>query len=96
MDNENETLIAQALVGALFLFGLFWIVGSAPERITERTGVEQMEQELKPCPYCRGYDLERRWCHVCNGRGVVDVKAQQRERAEIVKALREAGIEVRD
>ncbi|HHM6395371.1 TPA: hypothetical protein ACRNQ2_004105 [Pseudomonas aeruginosa] len=41
-----------------------------------------MEQELKPCPYCRGYDLERRWCHVCNGRGVVDVKAQQRERAE--------------
>ncbi|WP_368767572.1 hypothetical protein [Pseudomonas aeruginosa] len=47
-----------------------------------------MEQELKPCPYCRGYDLERRWCHVCNGRGVVDVKAQQRERAEIVKALR--------
>ncbi|WP_225104371.1 hypothetical protein, partial [Pseudomonas aeruginosa] len=63
---------------------------------TERTGVEQMEQELKPCPYCRGYDLERRWCHVCNGSGVVDVKAQQRERAEIVKALREAGIEVRD
>lgn len=40
--------------------------------------------ELRPCPYCRGYDLERRWCHVCNGRGVVDVKAQQRERAEIV------------
>ncbi len=55
-----------------------------------------MEQELKPCPYCRGYNLERRWCHVCSGRGVVDVKAQQTARAYMLKLLREAGIEVRD
>lgn len=51
------------------------------------------------CPKCTEQaeaEAERRWCHVCNGRGVVDVKAQQRERAEIVKALREAGIEARD
>ncbi|AMO43556.1 hypothetical protein [Pseudomonas phage vB_Pae_CF23a] len=52
--------------------------------------------EFRPCPACRGYDLERRWCHVCDGRGVVDVEAQQKERAEMVKLLRAAGIEVRD
>ncbi len=52
--------------------------------------------QFRPCPACRGYDLERRWCHVCDGRGVVDVEAQQKERAEMVKLLRAAGIEVRD
>lgn len=46
-----------------------------------------MEQELKPCPYCRGYDLERRWCHVCNGRGVVDVRLNS-ERAGCKGAAR--------
>ncbi|PAP68369.1 hypothetical protein CJ023_29735 [Pseudomonas aeruginosa] len=39
--------------------------------------------QFRPCPACRGYDLERRWCHVCDGRGVVDVEAQQKERAEM-------------
>ncbi|HFH4633846.1 TPA: hypothetical protein ACPHXD_000282 [Pseudomonas aeruginosa] len=43
MDNENKTLIAQALVGALFLFGLFWIVGSL-QNLYEQT--EQKGQEL--------------------------------------------------
>ncbi len=27
---------------------------------------------LRPCPKCRGYDLERRWCGLCDGRGVID------------------------
>lgn len=52
--------------------------------------------KFRTCPACRGYDLERRWCRFCDGRGVVDVEAQQKERAEMVKLLREAGIEVRD
>lgn len=52
--------------------------------------------EFRPCPACRGYALEASWYHVCDGRGVVDVEAQQKERAEMVKLLRDAGIEVRD
>lgn len=23
------------------------------------------------CPNCRGYHLERRWCHVCDGAGFI-------------------------
>lgn len=25
----------------------------------------------KPCPACRGYNLERQWCSVCDTRGFV-------------------------
>lgn len=25
----------------------------------------------RTCPACRGYDLERQWCSVCDGRGRV-------------------------
>jgi len=28
---------------------------------------------VRPCPLCRGYNLERRWCGRCSGRGVVEV-----------------------
>lgn len=24
-----------------------------------------------PCPKCRGYNLERQWCHICQGTGQV-------------------------
>jgi len=30
--------------------------------------------QVRPCPKCRGYDLERRWCGVCDSRGVVEVE----------------------
>ncbi|MEE1684256.1 hypothetical protein, partial [Pseudomonas aeruginosa] len=43
VDNENKTLIAQALVIALIVFGLFWIVGSL-QNLYEQT--EQKGQEL--------------------------------------------------
>ena len=46
MDNENKTLIAQALVIALIVFGLFWIVGSL-QNLYEQT--EQKGQELSRC-----------------------------------------------
>ncbi|HCF7481687.1 TPA: hypothetical protein NIK11_004818 [Pseudomonas aeruginosa] len=42
MDNENKTLIAQALVIALIVFGIFRIVGDMQElyRQTELKGQE--------------------------------------------------------
>lgn len=30
--------------------------------------------QLRPCPVCRGYELERRWCGRCDGRGVLEVR----------------------
>lgn len=43
MDNENETLVAQALVIALIVFGIFRIVGDF-QNLYEQT--EQKGQEL--------------------------------------------------
>ncbi|HCF7079957.1 TPA: hypothetical protein NIJ35_005573 [Pseudomonas aeruginosa] len=43
MDNENKTLIAQALVIALIVFGIFRIVGDF-QNLYEQT--EQKGQEL--------------------------------------------------
>lgn len=42
MDNENKTLIAQALVGALFLFGIFRIVGDF-QSLYEQTELKGQE-----------------------------------------------------
>jgi hypothetical protein len=33
------------------------------------------QAQLRPCPACRGYELERHWCGRCDGRGVVEVCA---------------------
>ncbi|WXL23935.1 hypothetical protein WG219_11265 [Ectopseudomonas mendocina] len=30
---------------------------------------------LRKCTHCRGYELERRWCHVCDGKGLVMTEA---------------------
>lgn len=27
--------------------------------------------DIRICPKCRDYDLERSWCDVCNGAGIV-------------------------
>jgi len=27
------------------------------------------------CPICRGYSLEKRWCHKCGGAGVVETSS---------------------
>jgi RecJ-like exonuclease len=27
--------------------------------------------DLNKCPKCRGYNLERKWCDVCDGKGIV-------------------------
>lgn len=36
----------------------------------------------RPCPSCRGYEIERRTCSVCKTRGVVDVKQINREKSK--------------
>ena len=42
----------------------------------------------RPCPKCRGYDLERRWCGLCDGHGVIDTD-RRAAAAEVFKLLRE-------
>lgn len=27
--------------------------------------------KLRQCPNCRGYSLERQWCFMCKGKGVI-------------------------
>lgn len=31
----------------------------------------------RPCADCRGYELERRGCSACAGRGMVDLQGEQ-------------------
>lgn len=37
----------------------------------EHWAVEEKREKHVSCPNCRGYRLERQWCHVCNGSGFV-------------------------
>jgi len=41
--------------------------------------------ELQTCPRCRGYWLERQWCALCNGNGLV--KLDRRDAAAHVFSL---------
>lgn len=51
--------------------------------ITYRNGDNNMNKPIyRPCPACRGYELERQTCSVCKTRGVVDVKQINREKAK--------------
>jgi hypothetical protein len=43
--------------------------------------------QLVQCSKCRGYDLERKWCEVCGGKGVVDMDRPDRA-AEIQQSAR--------
>ena len=29
------------------------------------------DSKSKVCEFCRGYNVERQWCHVCGGSGVI-------------------------
>ena len=31
------------------------------------------DSKSKVCEFCRGYNVERQWCHVCGGSGVMPV-----------------------
>lgn len=32
---------------------------------------------LKTCPVCRGYEVERQWCSCCNGSGFIIPSAKE-------------------
>lgn len=38
----------------------------------QQDGLRAAGAQVRPCPACRGYDLERLWCSRCEGRGVVE------------------------
>lgn len=37
----------------------------------DRTGSRYCRKCVRTCPACRGYELERSWCSVCNKTGIV-------------------------
>ena len=50
-----------------------WIKWAAKREAGMEIGAFNPRFKVEHCPKCRGYNLEKQWCDLCEGRGVVKV-----------------------
>ncbi len=50
------------------------VSNTAPRKLPDLMPLLYPRQPVTACPACRGYDLERQWCEVCDHTGIVTQK----------------------